>query len=271
MRRVVFNQKGGVGKSSISCNLAAISAQQGLRTLLIDLDAQGNSSAYLGIDIHGVEDNNRREFDDSCSVAPLFQKGYKTWLENHDFLVSDDFQTGFDNLYLLPSSPQLPLLERDLESRYKIYRLREALELLDQHFDRIYIDTAPSFNFYSKSALIAVQRVLIPFDCDSFARQSLYNLIENMMELKEDHNPELAIEGIVVNQFNPQARFPGELIEQLRLESMPILDVFLHNSVKMRESHFVRQPLVHFAPTHKLTQQFVELFQLLESDSHQAG
>ena len=113
-------------------------------------------------------------------------------------------------------------MEKELESRYKIYKLRDALEKLDAEYDRVYIDTPPNFNFYSKSALIAADSVLVPFDCDSFARQSLYSLMDNMAELQEDHNPDLEVEGIVINQFNSQARLPGELVAELEEEGYPV-------------------------------------------------
>ena len=74
--------------------------------------------------------------------------------------------------------------------------------------------------------------VEIPFDCDSFARQSLYALTDNIAELQEDHNEDLAIEGIVINQFNSQARLPGELVEQLKDEGYAVLDTYLGSSVK---------------------------------------
>ncbi|MDC3405403.1 ParA family protein, partial [Luminiphilus sp.] len=117
---------------------------------------------------------------------------------------------------------------------------------------------------YSKSALIAASRVLVPFDCDSFARQSLYELMSNIEELQEDHNPELELEGIVINQFNGQARLPGELVAELQSEGFPVIDSFLSSSVKMRESHHEMRPLIHLAPSHKLTQAYVALHEALE-------
>ena len=138
------------------------------------------------------------------------------------------------NLYLMASSPALDLMERELESRYKIYKLREALVELNKTFDHIYIDTAPVFNFYSKSALIAANSVLIPFDCDTFSRQALYGLMQNMVELQEDHNAELRVGGIIVNQFNKQARFPKQLVGELIKESYPILSSYISSSVKMK-------------------------------------
>ena len=74
-------------------------------------------------------------------------------------------ETPWENLYLMPSSPVLSELEKELEARYKIYKLRDALDKLDDEYDRIYIDTPPNFNFYSKAALIAADSVLVPFDC----------------------------------------------------------------------------------------------------------
>lgn len=263
MHRVVFNQKGGVGKTSITCNLAAVGASQGLRTLVIDLDVQGNSTHYLV----GAVDADAFPAE-AQGVAGLFKQtvGSKKMRKNPDSFV---WETPFEHLYLMPSSPYLGQIEKDLEARYKIYKLRDALAKLDDEYDRIYIDTPPNFNFYSKSALIAADTVLVPFDCDSFARQSLYELMHNIEELQEDHNPELEVEGIVINQFNAQARLPGELVAELREEGFPVLDTYLTSSVKMRESHHEMKPLVYLAPGHKLTRTYIDLHEQLERNIRQ--
>ncbi len=268
MKRVIFNQKGGVGKTSIACNLAAISANQGFRTLIVDLDVQGNTSYYLGAEQPlGLQYAHNRDSGDGDlegTIADLFQQTIN-FFKTPKSGTSPIHETEYEDLYLMPSSPALKLMERELESRYKIYKLRDALDRLSQDFDRIYIDTPPSFNFYSRSALIAADLVLIPFDCDTFSRQSLYSLRNNILEIREDHNPKLEIEGIVVNQFQSQARLPGELLDEMRREGLPILETTLSSSVKMKESHRCQTPLVHLAPSHKLTQQFYELFDELES------
>jgi chromosome partitioning protein len=259
MKRVVFNQKGGVGKTSITCNLAAIDAATGYRTLVVDLDVQGNSTLYL------VGEIDAEAFPaEAQGVAGLFRQtvGPRRMRQNPDSFV---WETPWENLYLMPSSPALAELEGALEARYKIYKLRDALAKLEGEYDRVYIDTPPSFNFFSKAALIAADSVLVPFDCDSFARHSLYSLLENITELQEDHNPELAIEGIVINQFNPQARLPGELVAELEAEGFPVLETWLGSSVKMKESHHSHRPLIDLAPGHKLTQQYRALHAALEA------
>ena len=161
MQHVVFNQKGGVGKSTITCNLAAISAWQGLRTLVIDLDSQGNSTRYLlGADLP----------DDMPNVAEFFEQSLKFTIRDKaakEYTVP----TQWEGLDVMPSSPLLDELHSKLESRHKIYKLRDALEKLAEDYDQIYIDTPPALNFYTRSALIAAQGCLIPFDCDDFSRR----------------------------------------------------------------------------------------------------
>ncbi len=252
MRRVIFNQKGGVGKSTITCNLAAISAVEGKKTLVIDLDIQGNSTQYLLS--HKIDDADK-------TIAQFFKDclGISLFGGNKGGLDSAIHETPFPNLFVIPSHPDLENLQGRLESRYKIFKLKEALEKL-KGFDSIFIDTPPILNFYSQSALIAAEKCLIPFDCDTFARDALYTLMKTIAEVKADHNASLEVEGIVVNQFQKQANLPRQLVEELIGEGHPVLQSKISPSVKVRESHTYSKPLIHYLPNHKLTDEYRALY-----------
>ena len=253
MIRVIFNQKGGVGKSSITCNLAAVSASMGRRTLVVDLDPQGNSTYYL---------MGQPAAELKHSIADFFEQTLSFNLFNK-VPVEFTHASPFENLSVLPSHPELDYLERKLETKHKIYKLKNALRELENHFDEILIDTAPALNFYTRSALIAADKVLVPFDCDDFSRQAIYQILGELQDIQEDHNDKLEVEGIVVNMFQPRASLPNRVVQELLDEGLPVLPIKLSSSVKMKESHQSCTPLVFFAPKHPLTLQYQQLFGLL--------
>ena len=182
MRRVVFTQKGGVGKSSIACNLAAIAATRGLRTLVVDLDPQGNATEYLLNAPAGTLSHTMQDFfEETLSL--------KTLLGARDpeaFVHA----TRFQNLHVMPSSPDLDFLTAKLEARQKIYKLSATRfgSSSDASIASMWT-SLPRRNFFSRAALIAADRVLVPFDCDNFSRQSLYAVMETLAELREDQQP----------------------------------------------------------------------------------
>lgn len=253
MRRVVFNQKGGVGKSTITSNLAAIAAASGRRVLVIDLDCQGNTSRYLMGE--ALEDG-------MPGSADFFESTLKFSVRAP---AATEFvtETPWEHLHLMPANAALDELHGKLESRYKIYKLRDALQPLADDYDEIWIDTPPALNFYTRSALIAAQGCLIPFDCDDFSRRALYGLLEAVQEIQADHAPELAVEGIVVNQFQARASLPQRVVQELLDEGLPVLSPYLSSSVKVKESHELARPMIHLDPRHKLTQELVALYESL--------
>ena len=276
LTRVIFNQKGGVGKSSIAVNLAAISAHQGFKTLVIDLDPQANSSQYLlgddatySADKTALEPNIENFFDDilgNHQSKGLLGNAIGSILKSKNKSFDSYIHASpFKNLDVLPASPTLGRLEHSLEAKHKIYKLRDSIQTLAERYDRVYIDTPPAFNFFTLSALITADRVLIPFDCDVFSKRALKTLIENVIETQDDHNDRLEIEGIVVNQFQAQAKLPREVVQQLKDEGLPVLNHMLPPSVLMKESHHKNLPLIHLATDHKLTQAYQLLFNEIEN------
>jgi chromosome partitioning protein len=250
MKRIIFNQKGGVGKSTIAVNLAAIAAASGKKTLLIDMDAQCNSSRYLlGDAAKEVKPTIADYFEETLGYS-FFPKPAGTYIH----------ATPFDNLFLMPSSAGLGDLQAKLDSRHKIYKLRDTLKELEKGYDEIFIDTPPAYNFYTQSALIAADTCLIPFDCDDFSRDALYTLMNNVAEIRADHNAQLRIEGIVVNQFQHRANLPQRLVDELIAQGLPVFNSKLSSSIVIRESHNQCLPMIHLDKNHKLSNEFTALY-----------
>lgn len=249
MKRVVFNRKGGVGKSTITCNLAAIAASQGKNVLVVDLDPQANTTSYLG---HDGKDN----------VVGIAEFMESTISRNYREFTSEDYirKTDFENLSLISASYTLVDLEAKLEAKHKIYKLRDFLNNLHEEFDEIYIDTPPALNFFTLSALIAANRCLLPYDCDVFARDAMIDLMGELEEIIEDHNPELEIEGVIVNQFQARAKLPQLAVEELAKANFNLIQPFISSSVKVKESHAEHTPLVFLDPKHKITKELIELY-----------
>lgn len=254
MRRVIFNEKGGVGKSSIACNLAAINAEKGKKTLIVDLDPQCNSTHYV---------LGQKDIHVTNTIAGYYEQVLSMFSRSVTECIHE---TPFANLDIIPASAELQAIQQKLESRYKIYKLRDLLVDLEKEYEAIYIDTAPAANFYTRSALIASNNCLIPFDCDAFSRQALYNVAAVINEVREDHNKELKLEAIIANQFQPRANFPKQIIQELRDEELPVAWTCLNHSVKMRESHQANKPLIYLAPKHSLTQAFIDLHNELDGE-----
>ena len=113
------------------------------------------------------------------------------------------------------------------------------------------------------SALISADRCLLPYDCDVFAREAMIDLTDELEEIIEDHNPDLIIEGVIVNQFQARAKLPQEAVNQLQKDKFKVLKPFISSSVKVKESHATNTPLIHLDHKHKVTQEFVDLYKTL--------
>ena len=195
----VTNQKGGVGKTTTSVNLAASLAETGRRVLLIDLDAQGNATMGSGVNKHEVA-----------------HTGYDLLMGHADIrnIIVRAGDAGYD---LLPgngdlTAAEVELLDKDNRER----RLRAALVYVQDDYDLVLIDCPPSLNMLTVNALAAAHSVLIPIQCEYYALEGLSALLDTVEQVRAAINPELEIEGLLRTMYDARNRLAGEVSAQLQ-------------------------------------------------------
>lgn len=194
----VTNQKGGVGKTTSSINIAASLAATKRKVLLIDLDPQGNASSGCGID--------KDELEYHILDVLLGEKNINDCIINAE-------QAG---IYVLPTNSDLAAAEAHLLNEdQKESRLKVALTELNDDYDYIFIDCPPSLSILTVNALVAANSVIIPMQCEYYALEGLTALNETIQQIKEHVNPDLEIEGILRTMYDPRNRLAVEVSSQL--------------------------------------------------------
>ena len=195
----ITNQKGGVGKTTTSVNLAASLVETGKRVLLIDLDAQGNATMGSGIDKHEVE-----------------QTGYDVLLDNVEVseVTLHAAAGGYD---LLPGNSDLTAAEVELLNKDNgDRRLRSALTYVQNNYDLIVIDCPPSLSMLTINALAAAHGVLIPIQCEYYALEGLTALLDTIEKVRSSINPELEIEGLLRTMYDARNNLANDVSAQLQ-------------------------------------------------------
>ena len=195
----IVNQKGGVGKTTTTVNLATALAAVNKKVLVIDFDPQGNASTGFGID------QSQRELTSYDLVL--------SEAENSEIIKG----TAVPNLFVIPATIDLSGAEIEMVSLMKReYRLKDAIEKIAGEYDYILIDCPPSLGLLTLNALVAANAVLIPLQCEFYALEGLSHLVRTIELVRKNLNPELAIQGIVLTMYDRRNKFTEQIENDVR-------------------------------------------------------
>jgi chromosome partitioning protein len=239
----VVNQKGGVGKTTTSVNVAASIAAAERRTLLLDLDPQGNASSGVGVSPRTVE---RSVYDALIGRATL-----------RDVILP----TELTSLMLVPSKQDLVAVDVELvDDPDRAFKLRHVLDelLKEEAFEYVFVDCPPSLGILTVNALAAADRVLVPMQCEYYALEGLTSLMATIDRVRGGMNARLELEGIVLTMFDPRNNLAHQVAEEVK-RHFHVFDSIIPRNVRLSEAPSHGKPALLYDVQSKGAQGYLSL------------
>ena len=239
----IANQKGGVGKTTTSVNLAASLGVLEKKVLLIDADPQANATSGLGIDVETVEIGTYQLLEHTNSA--------------HEAIVKTDTP----NLDIIPSHIDLVAIEIELVDKdEREYMLKKALEPIKDAYDYILIDCAPSLGLLTLNALTAADAVIIPIQCEYFALEGLGKLLNTIKSVQKIHNPELDIEGLLLTMYDSRLRLSNQVVEEVQKHfNDMVFQTIIQRNVRLSEAPSYGESIINYDASSKGASNYLSL------------